>query len=432
MKKFLPSSTLHLLKNNFGGKIILTQQNSLIVNNNLSSASLTVRNAFINNVMMNRRGKTILSDTLRTQTKTSKGTDNNQSSGNEKEEKQGFSASDSSTGTQSKYKKYATWTLVGLAGLIGWMELNYRSSPEFSAGDAIRKAIYGNPYRNYLNTKNGVVLELSVDGNASIVDEDASQVKKLVYISEEGNIHLIVPDNFVQPGLLVNESSAFRDSGKFRLTDISGNDLILEWNRINTVLRTNLQSTMTPTEEILKACAYKYIESLLERTDGINIQRTEYIHIPNPRIPVKPLESLDPLPVDLPYSRIANKKGMDMVCVVSSHPVSPDSQEKLYRADLWYVHYPFVYHFCVNQPEQTRKLANFLQEIKVDPNSEKAREIVKQASTQLTNKDEVLEQITSKTFAPDRLTLDPAKIGLNLRNDLLRVQHNSFCKFISV
>ena len=353
--------------------------------------------------------------------------------------KKTFSAS--SDTSSSKFKRYGTWTLVALLGVAGWMELNYRTSPEFSAGDSIRKYFYGNPYRNYINTKNGVVLELSVDNNnATIADErpgsnTQNQEKKLVYISEEGNIHVIIPDNFVQPGLLINESSAFRDSGKFRLTDITGNDLLFDWNRVNTVLRTNLQSTMTPTEEILKACSYKYIESLLERVDDVQVQRTEYLHIPNPKFGLRKSNApqpLDPIPSDLPYKRISNKDGMDMVCVVSSHPVAQGSQQRVWRADLWFLAYPFVYHFCVNQPEQAIHLAKFMQENKIDPHSEQAASTIRQVAEQLSNQPDVIEQITKKTLSPDRLTADPEKISLMLRNDVLRVHHDSFCRFISV
>ncbi|KAG2379004.1 hypothetical protein C9374_007642 [Naegleria lovaniensis] len=382
------------------------------------------------------RQKSILSDLNRTQTQQQKSKSSSDSDQQE-QQKKSFSAGQSTSG--SKFKKYAIWTAIGLLSTAGWLELNYRSSPEFSTGDYIRKLIYGNPYRNYFNTKNGVILELSVDNNATVADANdvGEGTKKLVYISEEGHIHLIIPDNFVQPGLLANESSAFRDSGKFRLTDITGNDLILEWNRINTVLRTNLQSTMTPTEEVLKACAYKYVESLLERTEGVTIQRTEYIHIPNPKFPKASASRnlpppLDPMPADLPYKRIATKSGIDMVVVVSSHPVQTDSEKKLWRGDLWFIHFPYVYHFSVNHPEQGMELANFLHNLKLDPSSPQARDVVKQAALQLTNKPEVLEQITNKTFSPERLTQDPEKIAMLVRNDLLRLQHDSFCKFISV
>nr|CAG4710280.1 unnamed protein product [Naegleria fowleri] len=381
------------------------------------------------------RQKSILSDINRAQSQQHKS--KSSSSDQQEEQKKSFSAGQSSSG--SKFKKYALWTAIGLLSTAGWIELNYRSSPEFSTGDYIRKLIYGHPYRNYFSTKNGVILELSVDNNASVADanEVSPSTKKLVYISEEGHIHLIIPDNFVQPGLLANESSAFRDSGKFRLTDITGNDLVLEWNRINTVLRMNLQSTMTPTEEVLKACAYKYVEALLERTDGVTIQRTEYIHIPNQKYPEASSSRnlpppLDPIPEDLPYKRIATKSGMDMVLVVSSHPVSKDSEKKLWRGDLWYIHYPYVYHFSVNHPDQNIELSKFLSNLKLDPTSPQAREIVKQAASQLTNKPEVVEQITNKTFSPERLTQDPDKIATLVRKDLLHLQHDSFCKFISV
>ena len=98
--------------------------------------------------------------------------------------------------------------------------------------DSIRKVFKGNPYRNYLNVENGKLHKTKSD--------------KLYFLPTENHFRLLIPDDFIELGLDIKESSTFNEEGSLIIKDLSGKILKCEWKAHNIQKELNKQSKWTP------------------------------------------------------------------------------------------------------------------------------------------------------------------------------------------
>jgi hypothetical protein len=323
---------------------------------------------------------------------------------------------------------YITIGSCALIGIVVLSEINYYIMPDLSFGNAWRKLVFGNPFRNYENMIRGKVMYLALPKEYQIPETVAEQVgdqslistenERVIYISLERKFHLIIPKNFVPLGLTITEhNSNIRGYTSFSAKDIIGNQLNVEWQRASQLFAQTQLSIYTPMQDALQHIAHFSLDKLNESVDNLHVQRIEYLTSKKQADMGTDANSNQTIPKELdpvPFFKEKNLQHQDLLIVVTK---ATKDHKINWQGHMFSIEYPYVYHISLDLPEQVVAFGESHRDRPVTESelNEVARRVSKVNS---------LQQVIKGNFkyAPS----DPKDISKLLRNQLLAIHYNSF------